>query len=176
MMSHGQSEDSLRNEILAFQKEQNEHYTNKKTSPLTKKERKHFPGHRFYPIDLSYRVTAKFEKFSEPDTIIMPTSAGTQKVYLRYGMLHFDIGDAHCHLVAYQSVKQMQSKAYQNYLFVPFRDKTSGNTSYGEVILNFNLAYNPYCAYTSGWFCPIPPEENTLSIAINAGLMAVEGH
>ncbi|MCB9225048.1 MAG: DUF1684 domain-containing protein [Crocinitomicaceae bacterium] len=189
MQLYGQSTDSLRNEILVFQKEQNDHYKDKEESPLTKKERKHFKGHRFYPINLLYRVTAHFEPFSNPDTVVMPTSAGTEKVYLKYAMLHFNIAEQHCHLVAYQSVKLMQKEEYKDYLFVPFRDNTSGKTSYGggrylditipegnEVVLNFNLAYNPYCAYTNGWFCSIPPEENTLAVEINAGLMAPEEH
>ena len=187
--TYGQSEDSLMNEILAFQKEQDDHYYNKETSPLTKKERKKFGGHKFYPIDLNYRVLAHFKEFPVKDTIIMPTSAGTEKVYLRYGMLHFNIAGHHCHLVAYQSVKLMQIEEYKEHLFVPFRDATSGKTSYGggryldinipkdgNVVLNFNLAYNPYCAYTNGWYCSIPPAENTLKVEVKAGLMAPEEH
>lgn len=186
---YGQSEDSLRNEILAFQKEQNDHYLDKEESPLTKKERKKFEGHKFYPIDLSYRVVAHFKEFHQKDTVVMPTSAGTEKVYLRFGMLHFNLAGQHCHLVAYQSVKLMQIEEYKDYLFVPFRDATSGKTSYGggryldisipeggEIVLNFNLAYNPYCAYTNGWYCSIPPAENTLKVEVKAGLMAPEEH
>ena len=83
----------------------------------------------------------------------------------------------------------MQIEEYKEHLFVPFRDATSGKTSYGggryldinipkdgNVVLNFNLAYNPYCAYTNGWYCSIPPAENTLKVEVKAGLMAPEEH
>jgi uncharacterized protein (DUF1684 family) len=186
----GQSEEELKQEIIDFQTEQNKHYTDKKTSPLTKKERKKFKEHQFYPIDLNYRVQAHFAPFPQPDTVVMPTSAGTEKVYIRYAQLHFNLYGQHCHLVAYQNVKLAKKEEYKNHLFVPFRDATSGKTSYGggryldveipeegnSVVLNFNLAYNPYCAYTDGWFCSIPPKENTLAISVKAGLMAPEEH
>lgn len=180
-----QSEDELKAEFEKFQAEQNEHYSNKETSPLKRKERKKFKGHSFYDFDIDYRVTAKVVKFLRPDTIIMPTSAGTEKAYSRWATLHFKIGGAACQLVAYRRAKEGQD----GYLFIPFKDHTSGFDTYGggryldldvpkgdDVILNFNLAYNPYCAYTTGWFCPIPPEENTLDIPIKAGLKAPPTH
>ena len=185
VVTWSQTEDEMRAEIEKFQAEQNEHYLNKETSPLKKKERKKFQGHDFYDIDLSYRVMAHFHPIHHPDTVIMPTSAGTEKAYLRYGELIFKIEGIACKLIAYQ-------RAIENpgdYLFVPFRDETSGIETYGggryidlalptehHVVLNFNLAYNPYCAYTTGWFCPLPPEENTLKVAIKAGLKAPSEH
>ena len=174
-----QTDEELIQEIKTFQDDLNVHYLDKETSPLKKKERKHFEGHRFFNIDLNYRVIAKVVLIENPDTIVMPTSAGTEKKYLRYAKLEFNIEGREATLIAYQSTKE----GFQNYLFVPFRDATTGKDSYGggryidldlpeseEVVLNFNLAYNPYCAYTTGWFCPLPPVENTLEIAINAGL------
>ena len=180
-----QSNDDLIKEIKDFQTEQNEHYLNKETSPLKKKERRHFEGHLFHPIELSYRVQAIFREFDNKDTLVMKTSANTEKVYLRFGILSFHIGEVRCELVAYQNVKWSKKEGYENDLFVPFRDETSGKESYGggryldikipskeSIILNFNLAYNPYCAYTEGWFCCLPPLENTLKVEINAGLKA----
>ena len=180
-----QTEDELIQEITDFQQELNEDYLDKETSPLSRKDRKHFQGHRFYEINLNYRVIAQVELLEKQDTIVMPTSAGTEKVYVKYARLHFEIDGTECELVAYQSTRE----SLKNYLFIPFRDKTSGNDSYGggryidlempigdEVVLNFNLAYNPYCAYADGWYCPIPPEENTLQVAIKAGLMVPLEH
>ncbi|UKN03623.1 DUF1684 domain-containing protein [Paracrocinitomix mangrovi] len=180
-----QTEDSLFLEVKTFQKEQNEHYWDKEQSPLKKKERKKFKGHNFFEIDLNYRVNARVEVLENQDTIVMPTSAGTEKKYLRYAKLHFVIDSASYVLTAYMSAKLQ----YQDYLFIPFTDQTSGNETYGggryldievpqndSVIINFNLAYNPYCAYTSGWFCPFPPAENNLNVAIKAGLMAPDLH
>jgi uncharacterized protein (DUF1684 family) len=87
-------------------------------------------------------------------------------------------------LYIYQSEALMQQEKYKDYLFVPFGDATSGFTSYGggrymdfrlqdiknnQLIIDFNKAYNPYCAYTTGYNCPIPPKENLLTVAIPAG-------
>jgi hypothetical protein len=175
--------DSLKAEVEAFQTDQNQHYFDKETSPLKKKERRKFEGHDFYPIDLSWRVVAKYEVISNPDTITMPTSAGTEKMFAKHAKLTFKIGDEECVLYAYQNLKVIKIDGYENSLFVPFKDETTGLETYGggryldleqpagtELILNFNLAYNPYCAYTTGWFCPIPPDENRLKVAIKAGL------
>ncbi|MGB1104558.1 MAG: DUF1684 domain-containing protein [Crocinitomicaceae bacterium] len=176
-------------EIKTFQQEQNEHYKDKKHSPLTKKERRAFEGHRFYPINLDYRGEAKFEYIEQEDTIVMQTSSGREKYYRPYAYVHFKINGDSCKLTVYQSYRLRETKEYKDYLFIPFRDATSGKTSYGggryldilipegnTVILNFNLAYNPYCAYTMGYNCTIPPAENTLNVAIRAGLMAPEVH
>lgn len=183
-----QTEDSvLIAEIETFRQELNHHYINKETSPFRKKrERKKFKGHQFYPIDLSYRVEARISEFLVKDTIIIPTSAGTEKKFRRYCELSFILQGIDCKLVAYQRAKE----GLDNYLFVPFKDLTSGFDSYGggryldlelpkgsdAVVLDFNYAYNPYCAYTTGWFCPIPPEENFLNVEVRAGLMKPDAH
>ncbi|MFT4599993.1 MAG: hypothetical protein ACI857_000161 [Arenicella sp.] len=189
VLSIGQSKDSLLKEIQHFQADQNEHYFDKETSPLKKKERRKFKGHDFFPVDLSFRVTAKFEVIMSPDTIVMPTSAGTEKMFAKHAKLTFEINGESCILYAYQNLKVIKMEGYENSLFVPFRDETTALETYGggryldleipegdELILNFNLAYNPYCAYTTGWFCPIPPDDNTLKVAVKAGLMKPEEH
>ena len=186
--ARAQAEDSvLIAEIEAYRAELDHHYQDKETSPFKKKrERKKFKGHRYYEIDLEYRVEAEIAEFLFKDTIIIPTSAGTEKKFRRYCELTFVIKGKDCKLVAYQRAK----KGHENYLFVPFKDLTSGFDSYGggryldldvpkgqsSVILDFNYAYNPYCAYTTGWFCPIPPEENFLNVEVRAGLMKPEEH
>jgi uncharacterized protein (DUF1684 family) len=183
------SKDSLTNQILAFQTEQNQHYLDKKTSPLTKKERKAFQGHHFFPIDLSYVVEATVQRIESNDTVAMNSSGGLIKYYKPYAKLLFKLNGVDCELMAYQSYKLMTVKEYENYLFVPFRDANSGTLTYGggryldllipngsTLILNFNLAYNPYCAYTSGYNCTIPPAENTLNVPVNAGLKTPESH
>jgi uncharacterized protein (DUF1684 family) len=105
-------------------------------------------------------------------------------VYRKYGLLTFKIHDTLLRLNVYQSQSLMTSKDYSDYLFVPFTDNTSGNETYGggryldykmqeihgnKLLIDFNKAYNPYCAYTIGYNCPIPPAENDLQIAITAG-------
>lgn len=169
-------------ESIRFWEEQNEHYKHKKTSPLPKKERKAFSGHQYYDFKLSYVVYAKMVPVKNSDTIVMKTSSGAEKQYVRYGILHFSIKGVHCHLTAFQSLSLRVVEEYKNYLFIPFKDLTAGGETYGggryldvtipessAMILNFNTAYNPYCAYTDGYSCPIPPDENKLSVSIEAG-------
>ncbi len=180
-------QDSLTQKVLTFQADQNEHYFNKDTSPLKKKERRKFKGHHFYPIDHTYRVEAHYEIIENPDTIVMPTSAGTEKMFAKHAKLTFELNGATCVLFAYQNLKVIKMEGYENSLFVPFKDETSGTETYGggryldleqpegeSLIVDFNYAYNPYCAYTTGWYCPIPPDENTLEVAVKAGLKAPE--
>jgi len=141
---------------------------------------------KFYPVNTGYRVMASFEKIIDTSGFIMKTSGKLSKKYFRYGILSFTIDNKPIHLTVYQSEQLMASEQYRNYLFVPFTDLTSGDKSYGggrymdfmlddikdnKLLVDFNKAYNPYCAYTSGYNCPIPPRENDIAVAIRAGEM-----
>ena len=140
---------------------------------------------RFYPINEKYRVKARFEKTGSDSWFQMPTYGTMKKTYRQYGVLHFKIDGAPLQLNVYQSQDLLQNDRYKNYLFLPFTDASSGKETYhggryldltfediqgNEVILDFNKAYNPYCAYVTGRYnCPIPPPENHLSITLKAG-------
>jgi uncharacterized protein (DUF1684 family) len=173
-----------RAESIRFWEEQNAHYRDKKESPLDKKARKIFAGHRVYGYDANYVIEAKMVRYEREDTVVMKTSADTEKLYVKYAQLHFNLNRSHCHLTVYQSIALREMDEYKNYLFIPFKDLTSGKETYGggryldvqipegnTLILNFNTAYNPYCAYTDGYFCPVPPAENTLHVEVKAGAM-----
>jgi uncharacterized protein (DUF1684 family) len=138
----------------------------------------------FYPIDKSYCVNASFKKIRDEQGFYMNTSSGMQEKFFKYGLLTFRLHGKTLHLYIYQSQALMQQEKYKDYLFVPFGDATSGFTSYGggrymdftlqdiknnTLVIDFNKAYNPYCAYTTGYNCPIPPKENLLTVAIRAG-------
>jgi uncharacterized protein (DUF1684 family) len=138
----------------------------------------------FYTVDESYRVTASFERINDAKGFDMNTASGMKQKYFPYGHLTFKLHDSLIHLYIYQSAFLMKQKKYKDYLFVPFGDATSGFESYGggryldftisdiknnQLILDFNKAYNPYCGYTAGYNCPIPPKENLLSVSIPAG-------
>jgi uncharacterized protein (DUF1684 family) len=113
----------------------------------------------------------------------MPTSVGTSRKYFKYGVLKFELGGNSYSLTVFQSETAAIKEEYKALLFVPFRDQTNGKETYGggryldikapsgdEMILNFNLAYNPNCAYGSDNFsCPVPPKENFLQTEIKAG-------
>ncbi len=138
----------------------------------------------FYEIDESYRVSASFERIKDKRGFDMNTSSGMKKHYFVYGLLTVNLHDSLLNLYVYQSEALMRQAKYKDYLFVPFGDATSGYESYGggryiefyipdiknnHVVLDFNKAYNPYCAYTTGFNCPIPPKENILPTAIFSG-------
>ncbi|MEO6669157.1 MAG: DUF1684 domain-containing protein [Ferruginibacter sp.] len=141
---------------------------------------------KFYRVDKKYRVAARFEKINDTAGFIMKTSGTRKTKYYRYGMLYFRINKTALRLTIYQSEKLMADTAFKNYLFVPFTDLTSGEKSYGggryldfiitdiknnTLIIDFNKSYNPYCAYMTGFSCPIPPAENNLAFKIEAGEM-----
>jgi uncharacterized protein (DUF1684 family) len=174
-----------RAESIRFWEEQNAHYRDKKESPLDKKARKIFAGHRVYAYDANFVIAAKMVRYEREDTVVMKTSADTEKLFVKYAQLHFNLGRSHCHLTVYQSLTGRLKEEHKNDLFIPFKDLTSGKDTYGggryldvqipegnTLILNFNTAYNPYCAYTDGYFCPIPPAENMLNVEVKAGAMA----
>jgi uncharacterized protein (DUF1684 family) len=139
----------------------------------------------FYPISADYNVTARFEKNNDTATIAMKTSGIKIPVknFTRYGKIYFKYHDTALILTVYRSAGDV-ARQYKDYLFIPFTDMTSGNGSYGggryidilttdiknaEVNIDLNKAYNPYCAYTTGYNCPIPPRENNLPIYVIAG-------
>lgn len=139
----------------------------------------------FFEIDPKYRVVAKFEKAQTNQWFEMPTSGKIRKVFRVYGTLSFTINDTLVKMNLYQSQGLMGSDEYKDYLFLPFTDATTGTETYesgryidlqtkdiknNEVVIDFNKAYNPYCAYVTGVYnCPIPPRENHLTVAILAG-------
>ncbi len=150
---------------------------------VVKNDKKYF---RFYPISNKYNVVCTFEKIIDTVGFTLTTSAKTLKNYFKYGRLDFTIDGNICHLFVYQSKDLMKQEKYKDYLFVPFTDATTGDETYGSgryleffmkdihentLRLDFNKAYNPYCAYSPNYKCPIPPKENFLNIAIKAGEM-----
>jgi uncharacterized protein (DUF1684 family) len=149
---------------------------------LTTKEQKALLN--FYPLDPAYQVVARFEKYADSPWFPMPTSGATPQIQRKYGRLTFMIHDTVLHLMVYQSQDLLQKAATRDYLFIPFTDATSGIDSYGagryidatisdirnrSMVLDFNKAYNPYCAYSAGYNCPIPPRENDLPVTVRAG-------
>jgi uncharacterized protein len=141
----------------------------------------------FFPISEKFKVATRFERIDEAPWFKMQTSGKIKKTYRVYGILHFSINDTTLKLHVYQSQDLMEIKQYEDHLFIPFTDLTSGEESYangryidmtiaelesGAYQLDFNKAYNPYCAYvTDKYNCPVPPRENDLPVAIRAGEM-----
>lgn len=172
-------------EIKKFQKELNEEYLNPKETPLRGDNFTQFKKHLFFPIDLKYRVEAKFIKTENPTPFDLPTSSGKTKSYQEFGKATFELDGKSYTLTIYQSLDLMKMEKYKDHLFLPFRDATNTKETYGggkyldlkipagdSIILDFNQSYHPYCAYNAyDYNCPIVPEENKLPVEIRAGVM-----
>jgi uncharacterized protein len=171
-----------------FQAELVRQYADTAETPLRGDERLHFTGLEFFPIRNAYYVAARFERTPDAVPFEMPTVSGKTKTFVQYGILHFRLHGKALHLAAYQNLKIAALPAYADDLFIPFRDASSGGKSYGggryidikipqteQVWLDFNQCYNPYCAYSKGWNCPIPPADNYLAAKVHAGVRAYTG-
>ena len=176
-------------EVKVHQDSENEHFRNKETTILTAEDFEHFSGLEFYPIDLKYRVKATFVRTPNEKPFLMPTTTDRLPEYVKYGEAHFSIDGKDLILALYKNTVPYEEPGYEGYLFLPFTDLTSGDGSYGggrfldaripkgkKIILDFNKAYNPYCAYNNKYSCPIPPKVNDLLVRIEAGVKAFGDH
>lgn len=158
-------------------------------SPLPEEELKNFEGLSYYPFEYTYVVKAKLELTPNEKPFLMPTTTERLPQYVKYGILHFELEGQTLQLSVYRNIDLSKKAGYENYFFIPFNDSTNGFETYGggrymdlqgplgdSVVLNFNLAYNPYCAYNKMYSCPIPPQENRLPISIKAGVRAYKEH
>jgi len=152
------------------------------TTPLNKASLKHFSGLDYFPVNESYRIKAKFEIDTSGSVFEMPTNTNRKPKFRVYGHLYFRLNDTLSRLTAYQSRNVNSDTVWGDYLFVPFRDKSCGKESYAagryidlniphadSVVIDFNMAYNPYCAYAERWSCPLVPSENWLTVSVLAG-------
>ena len=135
----------------------------------------------YFKPNPKYNITADFKKEIGKE-FTMTTSSGKKKLFRQYGILSFKIDKRKHLLPIYQNIKLMKTEKYKNYIFIPFTDLTNGEETYGggryieaeiptedTFQLDFNYAFNPYCHYTTGYNCPIPPKENFLELRIEAG-------
>lgn len=166
-----------------FQLELNNSYADSLKSPLTKEDFKHFKGLDFFSINEKYIVQATFIRTKKEKPFGMKTTTSRTPLYVKYGELHFLIDEKDFKLNVYQNKDLIKKPGYADYLFLPFSDLTCGNESYiggryvdmriqkGKIwTIDFNKAYNPYCAYNYKYSCPIVPLENDLDIEILAGV------
>jgi len=168
-----------------FQKEMNAEYKDASTSPLKDKDRKNFKGLEFFKFDSTYVVKASFERTPNETPFEMKTTTDRLPVYVKYGIVTFNLKGNDYHLNLYRNQDLMKKDGYEDYLFLPFLDDTNGDETYGggryidlnipegnEIIIDFNKAYNPYCAYNEKYSCPIVPRENYLELKVEAGVKA----
>lgn len=169
--------------IEKFQTKLNAAYLDAKTSPLTAEDKAHFKTLDFYPANKTFFVIATLVKTENEKPFKMKTSTSRLPKFIKYGEVHFAIDNKKLQLNVYQSFGADGAIDGKEDLFLPFLDATSGNESYSAgryidlrvpagntITIDFNTAYNPYCAYNSQYSCPIVPLENDLDFAIEAGV------
>lgn len=176
-------QESWQEAVQKERDERNAEFADPERTILTDGDLEHFSGLHYFPIQEKYRVKAKVKKIKKGKTFQMKTSTDRLPLYKPYALVTFEIDGEIRNLTVYQNIELTKNPDYADYLFIPFTDDTSGNESYGggryidlrigdlkEGIIDFNKAYNPYCAYNSKYSCPIPPSENALDIPIEAGV------
>ena len=172
-------------DLKTFREGRENEFRNKTETPLKDEDFAEFKGLNYFPENKKFVVKATFKRTSDEKYFQMPTSSGKSKKFVKYGVLSFKLNGKKLSLNVYQADAEVLKKnpEYADLLFIPFKDLTNGTKTYSggryvdiktptdnEVILNFNLAYNPNCAYGSDRYnCPIPPKENALQIKIEAG-------
>ena len=172
-------------DLKTFRDGRDKEFRNKDESPLKAEDFAKFKRLNNYPFSKAFRVTATFERTADEKYFEMPTSSGGKRSYVKYGILTFKMGGKEQRLSVYQSDAETLAKypEYADLLFLPFKDATNRTTTYGggryisikepkgkTVTIDFNMAYNPSCAYGSDKYsCPLPPRENTLEVPIAAG-------
>jgi uncharacterized protein (DUF1684 family) len=169
--------------VFKFQQSLNAEFKNPEQSPLPDRFRSEFETLDFFAPDTTYVVTANLIRTPEALPFLMPTNTGRTSEEVVYGIVTFTLKGKEYSLEVYQNTELVEDKDYVDYLFLPFSDQTNGNETYGggryldlripegnTLVLDFNQAYNPYCAYNPKYSCPIVPKVNTLETKILAGV------
>lgn len=166
--------------IIERRKELDDFFKNDPSSPLKEIQKEGFLGMQYFASSENFAFYAEFKLFSKPDTVQLLTSKGSEKrAMLRYGTFTFNEQDGQAYsLTGFKSLNQED-----DVIFIPFKDKTNGFDTYeagryleveessdnSEYLLDFNKAYNPYCAYNKEYVCPLVPKDNILTFSIKAG-------
>ncbi len=166
-----------------YQRTMNANFKDATKSPLKAVDRKQFSGLDFFKFDSSFVVKAKLQRTPNSEWFKMQSTTGDTTNERVYGVLSFFLKGQSFTLNVYQGKAMMTREGYEDYLFLPFIDHTNGESTYGggryidlripkgDVIdIDFNKAYNPYCAYNEKYSCPIVPRVNTIDLEVRAGL------
>jgi hypothetical protein len=167
------------NNYQTFRKSKDEFFGRHPQSPLTHQQKKSFAGLAYFPVDETLRLEIQIDEFSDKEQVVMQTSTGDEQTYYRFGRFQFEVDGHQAELTVYFN---------DHGFFMPFVDALAGRETYGagrylepeelpdgRFLIDFNMAYNPYCAYNERWSCPIPPFENRLKVPIRAGEKVFKG-
>ncbi|MDF7809960.1 DUF1684 domain-containing protein [Hymenobacter sp. YC55] len=180
------NDDQYAARLRKARQEKSDSFRRVQGSPLSQEQRNVFDSLRYYTPNIAYRVEAQLEPFSQRDTVEIPLTGGKSDKYLRWGRASFALDNQPQKLTLF-----LKADGKDSTLFIPFTDKTNGFATYGggryldaakpaagdtEITLDFNEAYNPFCAYNDGFACPVPPQDNRLAVEIKAGEQAFHDH
>lgn len=170
-----------------FQINLNNEFKDASKSPLKAKDLKDFKGLEFFSYDSTYVVTARLKRLPDSEWFNMRTTTDRLTKERVFGIIEFTIQGQQFKLNVYQGEELMQTEGFEDYLFLPFLDNTNGVSSYAggryidlripngdSIIIDFNSAYNPLCAYNEKYSCPIVPRVNYLDMDIKAGVKAFD--
>jgi len=177
-------------EVAAHRAEINLTFSDAEESILDPDDIAHFQGLEFYPPDQDFKIASKFKKIKNGKIVGFATSTERIANYREYGKLIFRLGGKKCKLIVFEP--ESIDPEDPDYLFLLFKDLTNGQATYGtgrylnlskrdirerELELDFNYCYNPYCAYSGRYSCPVPPSSNHLKVKIEAGVKTYgKGH
>ncbi|MBN1870641.1 MAG: DUF1684 domain-containing protein, partial [Candidatus Omnitrophica bacterium] len=166
--------------VIETERKQKDEFFSGYQSPLSFEKRKDFQGLSYYPMDMNYKFELELVEHLKKEFLKIEDTKGDIRNFVRYGEFNFKIDGVDCKLQVYKSELQ------DNVLFIPFKDLTTGKETYsagryldmeeyvsrlpsGKWVLDFNKSYNPWCAYSDNYACPITPAENLLKVEIRAG-------
>ncbi len=160
-------------ELESFRREKDEFFAHDPQSPLTAQQKRDFHGLNYFPENPELRLEVKAEELPVKERVEMQTSTGDVQEYRRHSRFRFRVDGQDVELAIYES---------DNGFFLPFTDSLAGRETYpagrylepellpgGRFLIDFNVAYNPYCAYNEHWSCPLTPFENRLKVPVRAG-------
>ena len=174
-----QDQTAYNSEIADHRKDRDQYMKSSKESPFAK-DAAAYKGLNYFPPDVRYKVTATLTMVKDRQPVVLSTSDGKEQHYLPYAYATFDLDGFNNKLLI---LENMEMCPMRGTLFLPFGDATSARDTYGagryldvvktpgnnSIELDFNKAYNPYCAYNDSFSCPFPPPENLLPVSIRAG-------
>ncbi len=162
------------------EREEKDHFMKTSAESPFGEARESFTALKYYPVDPQFKIVADLMPVENKNVVVLATSDGKEERYIEYAYAEFDFNGLHNKLLI---LEMMEMGPFKGKLFLAFGDETSSDETYGAgryldvvkvkgsqtITLDFNTAYNPYCAYADKFSCPFPPAENLLKIAVKAG-------
>ena len=161
------------NNLTIFRAQKDDFFEGDHHSPLTNEQKQNFAGLQYFDENPALSLEVDLERFDPVEHVQILTNTGAIQTYERYGRFHFSAEGEEAELTVFRN---------EHGYFLPFADSLAGQETYGagrylepediganRLLVDFNLAYNPYCAYNEKWSCPITPAENRLKLPIRAG-------